>query len=304
MIRTMKELMEAAASGGACSLAVAAAQDKDVLLAVSEARSHGLVNPILVGDGKAIRRLIDDNGFDLADAQIVEEEDKAAACSCAAALCRDGRAQVLMKGFVETGTLMGAVLSKSSALRTGLRISGDLLLEVPGFDHLIHVSDSSMNIAPTLEEKADIIRNAVAVAHAACNARPKVAVLCAVEKVNDKMPCTLDAQKLAEMNLSGAIEGCVVQGPLAMDNAVSEKAAAHKGIACSVAGHADILIVPTIEAGNILVKTAEYLGGAKKAGIIMGAKVPVALTSRATSAESKMYTIALGCLAAKHRQKG
>jgi len=176
------------------------------------------------------------------------------------------------------------------------------VLEVAGFDRLFEITDSALNIAPDFDTKVAIVNNAVEVAHALGNDNHKVAALCAVEKVNEKMQCTLDAAKLAEMNKEGKIEGCLIGGPFALDNAVSKEAAVHKGISDPLAGSADILLAPDIEAGNLLIKSMEYFGNAKKAGVIMGARIPIALTSRATAPESKMYTIAIAKIIAASRE--
>lgn len=302
MLNTMEQLVSAAAqSSSVCRLAVAVAQDEAVLKAVFLAKERGLVEPILVGDREAILKIAAEAGLALDPSCILDEPDKPAACMKAAALVRDGKASLIMKGFVDTSYIMKAVLSRENELRTGNQISHVAVFEIPGFDRLVYLADSAMNIAPTLEQKVSIVNNTVSVAHALGNAEPKVAVLCAVEKVNPKMPCTLDAEALTEMNKDGRITGCVVDGPLALDNAVSAEAAHHKGISGPVPGNADVLIVPDIEAGNMLNKSIEYFAHGKKAGVIMGAKVPVVLTSRATSAESKMYSIALGALIAAEK---
>ena len=298
MLRTMDALIETVQQLSPCTMAVAVAQDEDVLTAVYHAVSLGLIRPLLVGDQEEILRIAEQMGLPVRPEDIIHEEDKAAACMRAAALVRDGQASLLMKGFVDTSFILKAVLNKENNLKRSSQISHVLALEVPGFDRLFYVTDSAMNIAPTLEQKVAILQNAVEVAHALGNELPKVAALCAVEKVNPKMPCTLDAQALAQMNRDGIITGCLVDGPLALDNAVSEHAAKHKGIASPVAGNADILLVPDIEAGNLLNKSMEYFAHAKKAGVIMGAKAPVVLTSRASSAQAKLYSIALGVLIA------
>ena len=300
MIRTMQELLEEAKKGEPGRLAVAAAQDSYVLDAVMQAKDLGIAEPILVGDKAAIEEVLAELGRADADVRIVDEPDKAEACQAAARLVRDGEADFIMKGLVDTSVIMRAILNKENELRTGATISDVLALEIDGYDRLFIVTDPAMSIAPTLEQKVDLINNAVMVSHALGNECPKVAALAAVEKVNEKMPCTVEAAKLAEMNRAGEIEGCIVDGPLQFDNVVSEEAAKHKGIESPVAGAADVLLVPDIEAGNMLVKAAEFFGHAKKAGVIVGAKAPVALTSRASSAESKLYTIAIARLIARH----
>ena len=294
----MQELLEAARQGEPGRLAVAVAQDSYVLDAVVKAAEQGIVAPILVGDEVQIRSILAELGADADAFRIVDEPDKTEACMAAARLVRDGEADFIMKGIVDTSIIMRAILNRDNNLRTGRMISDVLAMEIEGYDRLFLVTDPAMAIAPTLPQKADIIRNAVAVSRALGNDNPKVAVLAAVEKVNEKMPCTVEAAELQAMNERGEIEGCVVQGPLQFDNAVSEEAAKHKGIAGEVAGKADVMVVPDIEAGNMLVKSAEFFGHAKKAGVIVGAKAPVALTSRASSAESKLYTIAIARLVA------
>ena len=299
MIRNMKELLEEARKGEPGRLAVAVAQDSFVLDAVVQAAELGVVAPILVGDRAQIEQVLVDLKADPRAYRIIDEADKTEACMIAARLVRDDEADFLMKGIVDTAVIMRAILNRDNGLRTGRMISDVLALEIEGYDHLFLVTDPAMSIAPTLPQKADLVRNAVDIAHALGNDNPKVAVLAAVEKVNEKMPCTVDAAELQAMNERGEIEGCVVQGPLQFDNAVSEEAAKHKGISGAVAGNADIMLVPDIEAGNMLVKAAEFFGHAKKAGVIVGAKAPVALTSRASSAESKLYTIAIARLVAR-----
>lgn len=299
MIRNMKELLEEARTGEPGRLAVAVAQDSFVLDAVVQAAELGVVAPILVGDREQIEQILVDLKADPRAYRIIDEADKTEACMIAARLVRDGEADFLMKGIVDTAVIMRAILNRDNGLRTGRMISDVLALEIEGYDHLFLVTDPAMSIAPTLEQKVDLVHNAVMISHALGNDNPKVAVLAAVEKVNEKMPCTVDAAELQAMNERGEIEGCVVQGPLQFDNAVSEEAAKHKGISGEVAGNADIMLVPDIEAGNMLVKAAEFFGHAKKAGVIVGAKAPVALTSRASSAESKLYTIAIARLVAR-----
>ena len=303
MIRNMKELLEEARKGEPGRLAVAVAQDSFVLDAVVQAAELGVVAPILVGDRAQIEQVLADLKADPRAYRIIDEADKTEACMIAARLVRDGEADFLMKGIVDTAVIMRAILNRDNGLRTGRMISDVLALEIEGYDHLFLVTDPAMSIAPTLEQKADLVRNAVDIAHALGNDNPKVAVLAAVEKVNEKMPCTVDAAELQAMNERGELEGCVVQGPLQFDNAVSVEAAKHKGISGEVAGNADIMLVPDIEAGNMLVKAAEFFGHAKKAGVIVGAKAPVALTSRASSAESKLYTIAIARLVARGQQQ-
>lgn len=296
MIKNFEKLIQTVKAGEPQTISVAVAQDKDVLSAVNNAYKMGIANAILVGDKEEIEDIAKEIQMDINNFEIIDIKDKAQACTQAIKLVREGRASLPMKGFVDTSVILKAVLDHENGLRTGNLINHVGVLEVAGYDRLFVLSDSAMTIAPTLENKVDIINSSVKIAHALGNEKPKVAVLCAVEKVNPKMPATLDADKLTKMNEEGFIKGCLVKGPLAIDNAVSVEAAKHKGINHPVAGNADILIAPDIEAGNILNKSMEYFARAEKAGVIMGAKTPIILTSRASSDISKLHSIALGAL--------
>jgi phosphate butyryltransferase len=304
MIKSFETLIREVKKKEPKIIAVAAAQDRDVLLSVENARKLAIANAILVGDKAEIIKIAAENDINSNNFTIMDVPDPDEACSVAVDLVRRGKASLPMKGFVDTPAILKAVLNHDRGLRTGSLISHVGVLEVDGFDRLFLVSDSAMTIAPTLEDKVDIINNSVEVAHALGIEVPKVAVLCAVEKVNDKMPATLDAEMLTKMNEEGKISGCMVKGPLALDNAVSLEAARHKGIDHPVAGRADILIAPDIEAGNILNKSMEYFARAEKAGVIMGAKTPIILTSRASSDRSKLHSIALGLLVADKENQG
>jgi phosphate butyryltransferase len=206
-----------------------------------------------------------------------------------------------MKGLVDTSVILKAVLDEKIGLRTGNVLSHVAVFDVPGYDRLFYVTDAAMNIAPNLEQKKQIIENCVQVANALGNDNPKVAVLAAVEKVNPKMQATLDAAELIKMNETGELKGCTLGGPFALDNAISVEASKHKGITHPVAGHADILMVPVIEAGNMLYKSMVFFARAKNAGILVGAKAPVVLTSRADSDEAKLNSIAIGVLMASKK---
>nr|WP_326183924.1 phosphate butyryltransferase [uncultured Oscillibacter sp.] len=298
MISDFQAMIQKLQDSGERTIAVGAAEDKDVLLSVENARRLGIARAILTGDRSGIERIAAENGIDPANYQIVDIADPAQACLAAVDLVRRGEAALPMKGFVDTSVMLKAVLDREKGLRGSGLVSHVGVLKVPGFDRLFFVSDSAMTIAPDVRAKADIIRNAVRVAHAFGLEEPRVAVLCAVEKVNEKMPATADAQELTRMNERGEITGCLVKGPLQLDNAVSPEAARHKGIRHPVAGQADILIAPDIEAGNILNKSMEYFARAEKAGVIMGARRPVILTSRASSDQAKLNSIALGLLVA------
>ncbi len=300
MIQSLEALRCAVQDSGSRVLAVAAAQDAEVLLAVDAARRLGIATAILVGDEPQIREIAQAHEIPLAHYPIVHEPDKAQACRRAVKLVRDGKAGVVMKGIVDTSVILKAVLDREIGLRLGPVLSHVALFEVGGYDRLFIVTDVAMNIAPDVEGKKHIIRNAVNVAHALGNPNPIVACVCAVEKVNPKMPATLDAAALVEANRQGQLPGCIVAGPLALDNAVSPEAARHKGIDDPYAGHADILMLPNIESGNVLYKSLVFMARAKNAGVIVGAKAPVVLTSRADSDEAKLNSIALALLISAH----
>ncbi|MDD4074537.1 MAG: phosphate butyryltransferase [Eubacteriales bacterium] len=299
MLHSFQELIESV-KGANRRISVAVAQDEEVLLAVNEACKLGIVNATLVGDEAEIRRIAKEIGVPLNNMTIVDEPDKAEACRKAVKIVHDGEADVVMKGIVDTSIILKAVLDKEIGLRDAPVLSHVAVFNVDGFDRLLYVTDSAMCIAPDVEQKAHIIGNAVKVAHALGNEKPVVTCLCAVEKVNPKMQATLDAAELVERNKRGEITGCTVCGPLALDNAISEEAAKHKGISDPNAGKADILLVPFIEAGNIFYKSLTYMAKAHNAGMIVGAKAPVVVTSRADSDETKLNSIALAIAVARH----
>lgn len=296
MIRTFEDIIKTAREKGPKTIAVAVAQDKEVLKAVNRAYQYDIINVILVGDKANIENIAKDINMDITKFEIIDIADKVEACRKAVELVHYGKASLPMKGFVDTSVILKAVLDKDIGLMRGSLLSHVGVLGIRGFERLFILSDAAMNIVPGLLEKVEIINNAVKVAHALGNEMPKVAVVCAVEKVNPKMPATIDAEELTKMNERGDIKGCIVGGPFALDNAVSIEAAKHKGITHPVAGNADILITPDIEAGNVLNKSMEHFANAEKAGIIMGASAPIVLTSRASSEDSKLNSIALGVL--------
>ncbi len=293
MITSLEALREVNVSGKRSMLAVAVAQDAEVLLAVDGAYNLGIAGATLVGNEAEIRQIAAKLDIDLNKYTIVDEPDKVEACRKAVKLVRDKEADVVMKGLVDTSIILKAVLDKEIGLRESPVLSHVALFEVPGYDRLFYLTDAAMNIAPDLEAKKHILRNAVKVAHALGNENPIACALCAVEKVNPKMQATLDAAALVEANQSGEIDGCTVIGPLALDNAISQEAAHHKGITDPNAGKADILLVPAIEVGNVFYKSMVFMAKAKNAGMIVGAKAPIVLTSRADSDETKLNSIAL-----------
>ena len=283
-------------------VAVASAADWEVLEAVSIAIARGLASFMLFDDEKRLKDLIQTDFPQLVNEEKVSihhAEDNIRAASLSVKAVSNGQANVLMKGNLATSTILKAVLNGEYGLRTGKVLSHVAAFEVPGYDRLLFVTDAAMNIAPDLEAKAQIIRNAVSTAHACGVDKPIVAPLAAIETVNPAMIPTTDAASLVVMNQRGQITGCTIDGPLALDNAVSKKAALQKGIKGETAGKADILVVPNIEAGNILYKSLMYFANAKVGAVIQGAKVPIVLTSRADSAESKLYSLALAILSTK-----
>ncbi|MBM6617355.1 phosphate butyryltransferase [Bacillus suaedaesalsae] len=275
-------------------VAVAAAEDEEVIEAVHLALENNLASFHLFGNETEIKSLLTKHGIEKNEHIVIHHANtKARAAELAVKAVSSNDADILMKGNIPTSTILKAVLNKEYGLRTGSVLSHVAVFEVPGFDQLIFVTDAAMNIAPDVQEKAQIVQNAVNVAISIGISKPKVAPLAAVEVVNPTMQATLDAAILSQMQVRGQITDCKVDGPLALDNAVSLEAAEHKGITGEVAGQADILLVPTIEVGNVLYKSLIYFAKAKVGAMIAGAKAPIVLTSRADSAESKLYSLAL-----------
>ncbi|SDL31399.1 phosphate butyryltransferase [Natronincola ferrireducens] len=298
MIRNFEEVMKIARERGPKVVSVACAEDIEVLMAVNAAKQEGIADAILVGDAEKIAAIAVDKNIDLGQFEIIDIKDAVEASRKAVELVSTGKAHMVMKGLVDTSIILKAVLDAEIGLRTGNVLSHVAVFDVKGYDRMFLVTDAAMNIAPDLNTKKQIIENAVHIAHALDIEEPKVAVVCAKEKANPKMPDTMDAVALEEMNQKGELKNCLVGGPFALDNAVSVEAAKHKGIDHPVAGYADILMAPDIEAGNVLYKSMVFFAGAKNAGVIVGAKAPIVLTSRADSDEAKLYSIALGVLAA------
>ncbi len=274
-------------------IAVAAAHDDHVLQSIYEVYKKGYAAPILIGDKEKIFELADRQQIDVSAMTIIKELDDRRAAEIAVNLVNNREADVLMKGLMQTADLLKPVLERDKGLRTNRLLSHLGVYEMRGYHKLLFITDGGINITPDLKQKMDIVRNAVLVASALGIAKPKVAVLAAVETVNPAMQPTLDAAALTMMSQRGQLKGCIVDGPLAMDNAINLEAAQHKGIVSEVAGDADILLVPDIEAGNILVKALIFLDNARSCGLIIGARVPIVVTSRAESSEAKYYSILL-----------
>ncbi|MEH7383100.1 phosphate butyryltransferase [Bacillus sp. JJ1533] len=289
-------LIQNAAERTKVTVAVAAAEDDEVLKAVLEAVNHRLARFLLFGNQEEIDQILTEKGgYQVRDdaLTIVNTSSQEEAARAAVKAVHDGEANVLMKGNIPTSTILKEVLHKEYGLRTGNVLSHVAVFEIPNYDRFVIVTDAAMNIAPELQEKVQIITNAVKVANAIGIDVPKVAPIAAVEVVNPAMQATLDAAVLTQMNNRGQIRNCIVDGPLALDNAISIHAAEHKGITSAVAGQADILLVPTIEVGNALYKSLVYFAKAEVGAVIAGASAPIVLTSRADSANSKLYSLAL-----------
>ncbi|WP_018150041.1 bifunctional enoyl-CoA hydratase/phosphate acetyltransferase [Leeia oryzae] len=320
-----RALMDKAHAMPAVITAVAHPCDDISLIGALEAMEAGLIQPILVGPEQKIRQVAQQHGLDISRFQtvtaplhrrssdealthvepftIVSTEHSHQSAEVAVALVRSGYAHSLMKGSLHSDELLSAVLDKVNGLRTARRLSHVFVMDVPTYHKPLLITDGAVNIAPDLTTKADIVQNAIDLAHALGIETPKVAILCAVETVNPTMPATLDAAALCKMAERGQIKGAILDGPLAFDNAISADAAAQKGIVSQVSGDADILVAPELEAGNILAKQLTWLSNAHSAGIVLGARVPIMLTSRSDSAVSRLASAAVALLMASYLRK-
>ncbi len=283
--------------------AVAHPCEATALSGAVEAYQRGLIIPLLVGPAASIAKTAASAGIDLKKLEIIDVPHSHAAAEKAVALIREGRAEILMKGSLHTDELMGAVVSRDGGLRTARRISHVFLMDVPTYHKPLVITDGAINIAPTLEDKVDICQNAIDLAISLGVERPKVAILAAVEIVTSKMPATIDAAALCKMADRGQIKNGILDGPLAFDNAISKEAAETKGIQSPVAGDPDILLAPDLEAGNMLAKQLSFLANADSAGMVLGARVPIILTSRADSVRSRIASCAVAVLVAHARRK-
>ena len=277
--------------------------ERSALTGAAEAAAAGLITPIYVGPKARITEIARENDIALGSAQIIDAPHSHAAAEQGVALVREGRAELLMKGSLHTDELLAAVVARDAGLRTGRRISHVFIMDVPTYHKVLIVTDAAINIAPSLEDKADICQNAVDLAMSLGLKQPKVALLAAVETVNSKMPATIDAAALCKMAERGQIKGGILDGPLAFDNAINKEAARTKGIKSEVAGDPDILLAPDLEAGNILAKLLSFLARADSAGLVVGARVPIILTSRADSVRARIASCAVAMLAAHARRK-
>ncbi|WBO24609.1 bifunctional enoyl-CoA hydratase/phosphate acetyltransferase [Sphingomonas abietis] len=298
-----RRLAELARAGEPLATAIAHPCSPDAITAAVEAAEAGFIAPILIGPRAKIEAAARKANADIAPFPLIDTPHSHAAAVQAVAQVRSGDAKLLMKGSLHTDELMAAVVSATAGLRTDRRISHAYLMEVPGYPRPLIITDAAINIEPTLEEKADILRNAIDLAHVIGITLPKIALLAAVETVNPRMPTTLDAAALCKMADRGQIIGAVIDGPLAFDNAISEAAAREKGIVSPVAGKADILMVPDLEAGNMVAKQLSFLAGADAAGVVLGARAPIVLTSRSDSVRTRLASCAVAVLLARAATK-
>lgn len=276
--------------------------DRDSLLGPIEAAKQGLIEPVLVGPEHRIRAVAEAEGVDLSPYTLLSTEHSHAAAAQAVALARSGEVEALMKGSLHTDEIMGAVVASSTGLRTERRVSHVFVMDVPTYPRLLLVTDAAINIAPTARDKVDIVQNAIDLARVLDIDPPRVAILAAVETVNPIMQATVDAAMLCKMADRGQIRGGILDGPLAFDNAVSEEAARTKKIVSPVAGRADVLLLPDLEAGNMVAKQLQYLAGADAAGVVLGARVPIVLTSRADTVRTRLASTAVMALVAQARR--
>jgi phosphate butyryltransferase len=302
--RHAERLMAACTPLPALPTAVVAPEEETALLGAIAGARRGLIVPILIGNTARIRAVAEAHGADISDYELIDRPSHDAAAARAVELVHSGQALAVMKGHLHTDELMRHVVKSQGGLRTSRRISHVFVMDAPTLPELVLVTDAAINIAPSLEDKVDIVQNAIDLAIALGIVRPKVGILAAVETVNPRMPSTLDAAALSKMSERGQIQGGIVDGPLAMDNAVSLEAAKTKGLTSLVAGRADILVAPNLEAGNILAKQLTYASQAEGAGLVLGTKVPVLLTSRADDERARMFSCAVAALYAHWQATG
>jgi len=298
MIGSLSELVDTAKKYGPKRVAVAGGEDEGVLRAIDDARDMGIATPLIVGNLPRIESAAVGIGLNLDDIPLARGDDAQESAKISVELVASSQADLLMKGMVPTATLVKAVLNKSAGLRTGRVLSHVMAYEIPGYDRLILVTDAAVNIAPSLQQKTDILKNAIQVAQSLGIMRPKIAVLAALERVNPDMPSTVEAAELTKMGRKGFFGDCVVDGPLALDDALNPCTAQKKGFSSPVSGSADILLAHDLEAANLLGKSMAYIGQAAYAGVIMGAKVPLIIVGRGSSPASRLHAIALGVIIA------
>jgi phosphate acetyltransferase len=296
------KLIAAARHAGPVTVAVAHPCDRNALEGALDAANLGLIKPILVGPQARIRQAADAAHLDISALQLIDTEHSHASAARAVQLVREGHASALMKGSLHTDELMGAVVSSATGLRTARRLSHCFVMDIPGRAEPLIITDAAVNITPDLTDKVDIVQNAIDLAHVLRFDPVKVAILAAVETVSAKMPSTIDAAALCKMADRGQITGALIDGPLAMDNAIDPQAAAIKHLVSPVAGQANVLVAPDLEAGNMLAKSLTFMAGASAAGIVLGARVPVILTSRADTVQARLASCAVAVLVAHSRR--
>jgi len=298
-----QRLIQAVKGLPATPTAVAHPCNESALAGAIDAAQMGIITPILVGPRQKIEAAAREANIDITAYEIVDAEHSHDSAAKAVALVREGRAEMLMKGSLSTDELLGAVVKRDGGLRTERRLSHCFIMDVPNHSNVLIITDAAINIFPTLAEKVDIVQNAIDLAHALRIAQPKVAILSAMEKVSPGLQSTVEAAALCKMADRGQITGGLLDGPLALDNAISPEAAKIKNITGPVAGHADILVVPDLEAGNMLAKSLTFLMDADSAGVVLGARVPITLTSRADSVQSRLASCAVAALVANWRRE-
>ena len=299
-----EKLLEVCKKLSPVATAVAYPCEESALTAAIEAAEAGLIKPLLVGPADTINALARKLKINLKPYSVVDAPNSRASATKAVELVREGKAEILMKGSLHTDEFLGAIIARETGLRTGRRLSHVFLMDVPTYHKVLIITDAAINIAPALEEKADIVQNAIDLAIALGVAQPKVGILSAVETVTSKIPSTLDAAALCKMADRGQIKGGLLDGPLAFDNAISKAAAKTKGIASAVAGDVDILLAPDLESGNMLAKQLSFLANADSAGLVLGARVPVVLTSRADSVRARLASAGVAVRLAHARRTG
>ena len=298
MFENMKDLVSKAVEGDSKTLVVACADDKHVLEAVEMARSKGIIRPILIGNKEIILMLLEDLKIKESYYEIIDVMEHDKACDYAVKITSENEGYVLMKGYVDTRIILKSVLKDEYNFKGKRRLSHVSLFEIKNYHKLLMMTDGAMNMYPNVDEKQEIIENAVNVFHKLGIPNPKVGIIAAIEKLNEKMQPTVDAVELIKRNQSRKLTGCVIGGPFGLDNAISKEAAEHKGITSEVAGDVDMILMPQIESGNIFYKSMMFLADAKSASVVVGGKKPIVLTSRADSIESKFYSIALASIIA------
>lgn len=298
-----ERLLERARALPPLSTVVAHPCDESSLAGAVDGARMGLIVPLLVGPRARIKSVAEKSGIDISGFEIVEAPHSQGSAARAVEVVREGRAEALMKGSLHTDELMGAVVQRDTGLRTARRISHCFVMDVPGYADVLIISDAAINIAPTLDEKMDIVQNAIDLAHSLGMTEVRVAILSAMEMVNSKVPSTIEAAALCKMADRGQITGGILDGPLALDNAINAESASIKGIRSLVAGRANVLIAPDLEAGNMLAKSLSFLAHADAAGIVLGARVPIILTSRADSVTTRLASCAVASLVAQSRRE-